>query len=291
MCEYSFRPLKEGEFDCLRSVWKEGFGDSDGFLDQFRDRMLQAQDVQIALRGEEPVAMVVLLPAVLCTRDGGEEPAGCVYALTTLPEHRGRGVAAHLVRSAAERKRAGGIKSIAISPDGPGLFRYYAGKGWRDAFSVREAETAAGAPGVEAVPIGAGAYMLLRERILKGRDYLRWDRRAVEFQELICRDSGGGLFTFRTEAPCCAAVEYGEDGGLLACELLAPDRLLLPCAAGLLEHFSEKRIRLRMPAWLGTGLGGQVLPFGMLLPEEGAPSRTVRRLAAHPMAYMGFDFC
>lgn len=291
MCEYSFRPLNEGEFDRLRPMWKEGFGDSDAFLDEFRDRMLRAQDVQIALCGEEPVAMIVLLPTVLCTRDREEEPAGSFYALTTLPEHRGRGIAARLVRSAAEQGRANGAKSIALSADGPGLFRYYAGQGWQDAFSVREVEIAAGAAGVQAVPGGAGAYTLLRERVLNGRDYIRWDERAVGFQELICRDSGGGLFTFRTEAPCCAAVEYDEDGGLLACELLAPDGLLLPCAAGLLEHFSEKRIRLRMPAWLGTGLGGEVLPFGMLLPEEGTFSRTIERLAANPMAYMGFDFC
>ena len=291
MCEYSFRPMKTGEFDRLRPVWKEGFGDSDAFLDEFRDRMLRTQDVQMALCGEEPVAMVVVLPAALCTRDGEEEPAGCIYALTTLPEHRGRGIAARLVRSAAERKRAGGIKSIAISPDGPGLFHYYAGQGWRDAFSVREAEIAAGAEGVRAVPVGAGAYTLLRERILKGRDHIRWDERAVGFQELICRDSGGGLFTFQTEAPCCAAVEYGGDGELSACELLAPDELLVPCAAGLMERFSEKQIRLRMPAWLGSGLEGEILPFGMLLPEEGRPSRTIERLAAHPAAYMGFDFC
>lgn len=290
MCKYCFRQMKEGEFDRIRSIWKEGFGDSDKFLDNFRDRMLNAQDVQLALRDGAPIAMVVLLPAVLCMRSGEEEPAGCIYALTTLPEQRGKGVAARLVCSVADRKRADGIKSIAISPDGPGLFRYYAGQGWREAFSVREVDASTGAA-VRAVPVGAREYTSLRENFLRGWDHIRWNERAVGFQEWVCRDSGGGLFAFQTAAHCCAAVEYGEGGELLACELLAPDELLLPCAAGLLEYFSKAQIRLRMPAWLGTELGGQVLPFGMLLPEGKMRSPEFCRLTARPMAYMGFDFC
>lgn len=290
MCEYCFRPLKEGEFDRIRPIWKEGFGDSDNFLDNFRDQMLNAQDVQLALRDGAPIAMVVLLPAELCMRSGEAEPAGCIYALTTLPEQRGKGVAARLVCSVVDRRRADGIKSVAISPDGPGLFQYYAGQGWRDAFSVREVDVSAEAA-VRAVPVGPKEYAALRENLLKGRDHIRWSEQAVEFQEWICRDSGGGLFTFRAAAPCCAAAEYDEDGGLLACELLASDELLLPCAAGLLEYFSETQIRLRMPTWLGAELGGQVLPFGMLLPEGKAPSPQFCRLTARPMAYMGFDFC
>lgn len=291
MCEYCFRQMREGEFERLRPVWKEGFGDSDEFLDSFRDRMLNAQDVQLALRGGEPVGMAVLLPTVLRMRDGMEEPAGCIYALTTLPEQRGRGVAARLVRSVAGRRRADGIKSIAICPDGPGLFRYYAGQGWRNAFSVREIEVSAKEEAARAVSIGAGEYTVLREKLLKGWDHIGWDEQAVGFQEWICRDSGGGLFAFQAAAPCCAAVEYEEGGRLLACELLAPDELLLPCAAGLLEYFSETQVRLRMPVWLGAGLGGEVLPFGMLLPEGEMPSPQFCWLTARPMAYMGLDFC
>lgn len=292
MCEYCFRQLKEGEFDRIRPVWKEGFGDSDGFLDNFRDRMLRTQDVQLALCGGEPVAMVVLLPTVLCMQDGAEESAGCIYALTTLPEQQGRGIASHLVGSVANRRRSDGIKSIAISPNGPGLFRHYAGQGWRNAFSVREADmTTVKRAAVQAVLTSPREYAALREKALAGWDHLQWDERAIGFQELICRDSGGGLFTFQAAAPCCAAVEYDEGGRLLACELLAPDELLIPCAAGLLEYFSEQQIRLRMPTWLGAGLGGEVLPFGMLLPEGKTPSPQFYRLTAHPMAYMGFDFC
>lgn len=291
MCEYCFRQMKEGEFERLRPVWKKGFGDSDELIDSFCDRMLHTQDVQLALCCGEPVAMAVLLPTVLCTQDGAEKSAGCIYALTTLPEQRGKGIAARLIGSVVDRRRADGVKSIAISPDGPGLFQYYAEQGWRNAFSVREIEVSAEGAAARAVSVGAGAYTVLREKLLEGRDHIRWDERAVGFQEWICRDSGGGLFTFQAAEPCCAAVEYDEGGRLLACELLAPDELLLPCAAGLLEYFSEKRIQLRMPAWLGEKLGGQVLPFGMLLPEGKTPSPRFCRLTARPMAYMGFDFC
>lgn len=291
MNEYFFRQMKEGEFERLRPVWKEGFKDSDGFLDCFRDRMLHTQDVQLALCGGEPVAMAVLLPTILCIRDGAEEPSGCIYALTTLPEQRGRGIAARLIRSLADRKRAAGIKNIAISPDGPGLFQYYAGQGWRNAFSVRETDVSAVTTAAAPVSIGPEEYAGLREKALEGRDHLRWDGRAVGFQELICRGTGGGLFTFQAATPCCAAVEYDEGGRLLACELLAPDELVLPCAAGLLKSFAEKRIRLRMPVWQGMGLGGEVLPFGMLLPEGRTPSPRFCRLTARPTAYMGLDFC
>jgi len=272
-------------------VWKSGFNDTDGFLNEFRDQMLRAEDIQVAVCGGELVAVTAILPAALRTRDGEAEPAGCVYALTTLPEHRRRGVAAGLVRSVINRKRPEGMRGVAISPDGPELFGYYARQGWRAAFSVREVETTAETAAARAVQIGAGEYLALRENALEGRDYFQWDARAVRFQESVCRDGGGGLFTFRTAAPCCAAVEHSEDGGLLACELLAPDELLLPCAAGLLERFSGTRIRLRLPPWSGTALGGELLPFGMLFPEDGEPAPLFERLTADRMAYLGFDFC
>lgn len=292
MCEYSLRQMKEGEFDQLRPIWKEGFGDSDEFLNELRDRMLCAGDVHLTLYGGEPVAMMIdMPPAVLCMGNGEEGPAGCFYGLTTLPEQRGRGIAARLLHFAAGKRRSDGIKNIIFSPDGPKLSDYYAGLGCRNAFSVREIEVSAERAAARAVPVDAGTYTVLREKLLEGQDHIRWDEQAVGFQEWICRDSGGGLFTFQADTPCCAAVEYDEEEELLACELLAPDELLLPCAAGLLEYFSEAQIRLRMPTWQGEKLGGQVLPFGMMLPEGETPSPLFCWLTTHPVAYMGFDFC
>jgi len=291
MCEYHYRPLQEGGFDRIRPIWKAGFGDSDELLDDFRDLVLRAGDMQIAVCGGEPVASVALLPAALRTQEGTDEQAACVYALTTLREHRGKGVAARLVRSAAARMRGEGVPHLVGSPE-PELIPYYRERGWLAAFSVREAEvTASESAAVRAVPVGAETYLALREKALEGRDHIRWDVREVGFQGAICQAAGGGLFTFQTAAPCCAAVEHDEDGVSLACELLAPDELLLPCAAGLLERLSERSIRLRLPPWSGVGLGGGALPFGLLLPGEGMPAPLLKRLITDRMAYLGFDLC
>ncbi len=291
MCEYHYRPLQEGGFDRIRPIWKAGFGDSDELLDSFRDLVLRAEDMQIAVCGGEPVASVALLPAALCAQEGAEERVACVYALTTLRKHRGKGVAAWLVRSAASRKRSEGVSHLVGSPE-PELIPYYNEQGWLDAFSVRETEvTASESAAVHTIPVGAEKYLALREKALEGRDHVRWDVREVGFQRSICQAAGGGLFTFQAAAPCCAAVEYGEDGGFLACELLAPDELLLPCAAGLLERFSERSIRLRLPPWSGAGIRGGSLPFGLLLPGEGKPTPLLKRLITDRMAYLGFDFC
>lgn len=288
MSEYIFRTARNGEAHRLHPLWKQGFGDTDSFISCYDALMFQPENVELALWEDTPVSMMTVISGELRTAEGRAFPIGCVYGLATAPEHRGHGAAAGLLQSALGRDQQAGL---AIVPDGQSLFGYYArAVSARPAFYAREisldsAEISSSLP-LRPILAEAEMYRAVRERCLSGKTYMSWNTRAVEFQKAVCQDCGGDLFYFDAPGPCCAVAEYGENGLLVVSELLAPDRLLESCLAGLLKLLPARRGAVCLPAW-SAALGGEVRPYGMLVgrwPE-------VQSLELGLQAYFGFDFC
>ena len=286
MSEYAFRAGRAGDEKGMRPLWRAGFGDDDGFLARYEREAFRPERVELVQWGEELVSMATVLPGRL-RRAGGEElPGGCVYGVATMPAHRGRGLAGRLLARALARRLGRDMAWIAVVPDTPELFAYYARvMNAAPAFYAREprvtAEQLSGVPALAPVPAETEDYLALRRSALRGRTYVDWDRQAAAFAGGICRDAGGGLLRFPGAPGCCAAAEYRPDGSLLICELLAPEERLLPCLAGLFARFRAKEGTVRLPAWSGAVLGADMVPFGM-----------VSGLALPPAeeAYLGFDF-
>lgn len=286
MCEYVFRAAQAGEARAMRPLWQACFGDGEAFAACYEAGMFRPGRVELTLLQGAAVAMLTVLPAVLCTPEQKCIPAGCVYGVATLPEHRGRGLATKLLDQALRRRLGHGVDCLAVVPDTPELFGYYRRTmGAETAFYVREvhltAEGLGGEAPLQAERIGAEGYLALRRRCLQGRTYLDWDREAVAFQQEICRQEGGDLYHFPDTHDCCAAVQRGERGELMVCELLAPEEKLRTCLVGLLAATGCRAALVRLPAWSGGSLGGEVTPFAML---------TGRTLSAGEQAYLGFDF-
>lgn len=288
MSGYIFRTAGNGEAHRLHPLWKQGFGDTDSFIACYDAQMFQPENVELALWEDTPVSMMTLIPGQLHTAEGRVFPVGCVYGLATAPEHRGHGVAARLLQSALGRDRQAGL---AIVPAEESLFGYYARTVsaypafFARTLSLDRSEISAFPP-LWPVSAGAETYRAVRENALSGKTHMSWDIRAVDFQKAVCRDCGGDLFRFDAPEPCCAVAEYAEDGSLIVSELLAPEGLLGPCLAGLLESLPAGRGTVRLPVW-SAALGGEPQPHGMLVnvwsEDQG--------LEFDSGAYFGFDFC
>lgn len=286
MCEYVFRAARAGEARTLRPLWQACFGDGETFASCYEAGVFRPERVELALLKDTAVAMLTVLPAALCVPGQTVTPAGCVYGVATLPEHRGRGLATKLLDQALRRRLGHGVDCLAVVPDTPELFGYYRRTmGAETAFYVREvhltAEDLDSKVPLRAEGTVAETYLTLRRRCLQGRTYLDWDREAVAFQQEICRQEDGDLYCFPDAPDCCAAVQWGEDGQLLVCELLAPEEKLRACLGGLLAASGCRAALVRLPAWSGGTLGGEVTPFAML---------AGRTLSAGEQAYLGFDF-
>lgn len=286
MCEY--RAARDGEFDHIRALWKEGFGDTDALIGEYQRLLYRPEDAQVACCDGKIVAAVLAAPAVLHKADGSSAPAGYAYALATTRDYRRRGIGVGTYQSMIRRKMSEGMVCVAGSPGDDGLLDLYLRHSWEIAFYVREMTIAAdGLPQpAQAVWASPAAYNSLREAALQGKDHYGFALPFVQMQEYVSRESGGGLLRFPGLEPCCAAAEY-ENGEVLISELLAPDEQILACAAGVLQHLPAARVKIRLPAWSGIGLGADRVPFGIVLPEgEACPY-----IARHPLTYLGLDLC
>lgn len=285
MSDYRICSAREQEGRLLRPLWREGFGDTEDFMTCYETRMFRPDRVELAFLDGTAVSMLTVLPAALAVPAGTTVPAGCIYGVATLPAHQGRGLATRLLDQALRRRLGRGTDCLAVVPDTPDLFDYYGRTmGAETAFYVREVRLAAedlrDLTSLTPAATDPETYCALRRQSLRGRTYLDWDREAVAFQQAICRMEAGDLYCFPGGPGCCAAAKMGEEE-LVVCELLAPEECLGPCLLGLLTAAGCRTALVRLPAWSGVSLGGEVTPFAML---------AGRTLPPEDRAYLGFDF-
>ncbi len=284
------RAALDGEAERLRELWRQGFGDSNAFIDLYNASMFRPENAQLLLVDGHVAAMTMMIPAQLRFAGGEMLAAHCIYALTSLPEYRGRGFGTGVLYSAMERMGQSGIPFTLISPDSESLFDLYRKCGFKDAFYVREAQmdvsdTSLIKPLLR--PASSAEYTEARNHFLNGREYVVWDERATAFQKAICQSAGGDLYVVEKEdLLCCMAAEVSEDGELIVLELLAlDDEWMLPCLTALALLFSVRSCLVRMPAFLGESLGGEIKHFGMI-------HRNGNDFGAIGInGYLGFDFC
>ena len=285
MSEPALRRALPGEAPRLRPLWRTCFGDTEDFIACYEARLFRPDRVELAVADGEAVSMLTVVPMALSAPEGAL-PGGYVYGVATLPAYQRRGLAADLLRRAAESRLGRGMDFLTLVPDTPDLFPYYErAMDARPAFFCREVQGDAGqwAGGDALLPVPADAetYCALREGWLAGRPCVRWGREAVDFQKEVCRQSGGDLYCFPGERPGCAAAEYAEDGTLLVSELLAEEADLPRCLAGLLKQMPARRLTVRMPPWTGASLGGGVVPFACI--TRGGPADRLQG------GYLGLD--
>ena len=204
MSDYMFRPAKREDLPRLRGLWRTGFGDSDAFIACFEQRMASHPEwMELALCGDEPVAMLTMIPCALHIQGHGVFQSGFYYALTTDPAHRGRGIAPRLMANAAERRIGRGMDCLLGVPDTGSLFTYYHRVDHhRTAFYTRilltTRETFDGCPGIPPERVDAEEYRAIREEYLAGEPISagiprRWisSGRSAGRAEEICTGSRG----------------------------------------------------------------------------------------------------
>lgn len=264
--------LRPEERPQVTALWQTVFGDEKALIDAFLDQYSTPGDLFVLTDGEdtkEVMTLLALLPLTFRWADGREEPLPYVYALATRPDRRGEGYARLLLRYAAYQASMRWARGIATVPAEASLHDYFATEGYLECFTTRTGtvETAAlPAPGPEdaLTPAAPAEYNALREKLLAGTNHAAYPDTLIAFQQLLCRSSGGELFTFTVNGrPGCAALEKtGEDRALLK-ELLAPEGAETAALALLAASHPARTYQFRTPPEAGTPAGSVSLPFGM----------------------------
>jgi GNAT superfamily N-acetyltransferase len=260
-------------------IWKSAFEDSDDEIEAFyrtfgRDLITAAED----LDGEAASAGYAAPVGWLNMPGGDRLPCAMIYAVATLPEARGRGLAAGCVRKLVGTALGAGYSAVVLRPARDDLFGFYERRcGFREMFVAREhAYAAADLRRIRltpryaadaARPASPAAYRGVRQALLGEARvaYVDMDERALEYQRSISASRGGGLFTLETGgAPACVCAERSPDGSAVFVKELVTasgdDGEVREAVRALSEIMPAREYRARIP----RGETGGAERFGMI---------------------------
>lgn len=249
-----------GDEPRLKALWREVFGDTEEYIDGFFEKLYTPGMAQVYLVDGEIVSAAYVLKLGEYVAEGSWTPCRVIYAYGTHPAYRGRGFGGRVLEAAVGEATRSGLG--AVCPAEPSLFGFYEKYGFKPVFgaTVREC-TDVGLPLTgSAALVTVRGYAALREELLHGREHIDFDLRALEYQELLCKRSGGGLYYVVSDGVrCCAAVEVEGDRANIR-ELLVPSGSVYNAAALVSRAVGCPRFSYRTPPRQGDA----DTPFAML---------------------------
>ena len=289
----------KNESAALRDIWETAFGTAgmESFLSCFFDPEL----CMIAEVDNSPAAAGYLVPYgdLLCTVCSSDTiPCAMIYAVATMPEHRGKGLGTSVVNALIGRAHETGYPAVVLCPLDDGLFGYYGSRSeLSDHFYVSElvlkdipSKPVCGLPVPER--INATIYNDIREEFLKDIVHIKHDLRIVEYQELLCSELGGGLYRI---GDSCAIIERQNESTVWVKEFLSP----LPKSGDMTSNdavekimsvisglFPAREYMIRFPSYIDKGRR-----FGMLAQKDaiGGNIQKINEAEYSPWYGIAFD--
>ena len=145
----------------LRKLWQEAFGDTDAFLDGFFSTAFSPERCVCIVQGERVLSAAYWLDAQL-----PEGKAAYIYAVATLKECRGRGLATKIMKALEEMLRRRDYVAAILVPAQQSLAEFYGGMGYGFFGGICECSALAKSPGIALRKINAAEYGALRKRYL-----------------------------------------------------------------------------------------------------------------------------
>ena len=149
------------EIPQLLQLWKEVFGEYDGFWELFRNIAFLPDHCRCITENGQVIAGLYWFDC-RC----GKDKIAYVYAVVTDPAHRGRGLCRKLMEDVHTLLKARGYDSVMLVPADEGLREMYRKLGYEDCTSVGKLSCAAGETAVEIHNVGTEEYAALRRELL-----------------------------------------------------------------------------------------------------------------------------
>ncbi len=117
----------------LKSLWKETFGDSDEYLDEFFSRIYKENNTLVRCIDGKTAAALYMIPYDLFI-NGKHHVIQYLYALATKTEYRRKGIMTELIRQAHRIGKKRGYLFSALIPACQDLYAYYQKLGYNIAY-------------------------------------------------------------------------------------------------------------------------------------------------------------
>ena len=244
--------LTERETESRRRLWKEAFGDSDAFLDDFDRTAFSPERYCAIIIGSEVVSALYYFD---CEYEGGR--LAYIYAVATAKDYRGQGLCRKLLDEAHAYLAEQGYTGAILCPGSDSLFGFYESMGYKTCTYVSECEVTAG-DAVNVREITKDEYARLRRKYLPEGGIVQ-ERENIDFLETFSKFYSGDGFVL-TARP---------DGDRLFCAEILGDT---DAAAGIARALGFERGFFRTV--------GNDKPFTMYYPlDKKAPPPTYFGLA------------
>ena len=229
----------------LKQLWMDAFEDTDAFVDRFFQVAFAPERCLCVLENDTPVAVAYWFDVCFSGKK-----AAYVYAVTTAPDHRGRGICHRLLTQVQAQLAQQDYAGIILVPGDPSLREMYENMGYTDFGGIQEFSCAASGTPMEITPISAEDYAALRAMLLPENGVVQ-EGANLDFLKQFYR-------FYRTDAHVFAAASTG-------CELFGAELLGDPTAApGILAAFGVPsgvfRIPGQTPFAMYRSLDGQEAP-------------------------------
>lgn len=294
------RLVKQEDLDDLKEIWRMSFGDSDSFIDfyfQTRDWM---SEIAVLLEGGKAVSMLTMIPVDMVDQDGKKSSAAMLYAIATHPDFQKRGFADRLIEFSNQHLLSNQTAVTLLVPASEELFAFYAKRGYRDGFYVREAVLSRSEIGeltdeyrpCRFVPVKPMEYNAMRRKLLEGHPHLNYRDDEIAFQKQLAVMFGADLYAIVIgETAGCAYAERISAEEVIVKELLIQDQFLIPAVKRIAELLPANKYMIRTPAYAGETLGGRIRHFGMLRTNRrDGVSITVESCSAVSESYLGIAY-
>ena len=145
----------------LVRLWKEAYGEYDGFWELFLDTAFAPDHCRCVTENGQVIAGLYWFECSC----GGDKIA-YVYAVVTDPRHRGRGLCRKLMADVHALLKEHGYDSVMLVPADEGLREMYRKLGYEDCTGISELTCTAGETSLELRNVSPEEYAALRRKLL-----------------------------------------------------------------------------------------------------------------------------
>lgn len=203
----SIRPFKPEDEPELVLLWQTAFGDSAVFINNFLHNIVRPGRGMVFDKDGRICSAAYLVDGI--TVRGERIPY--IYATATLPEYRGRGFAAAVLRACAEFVKP---TRCIVSPANENLLKWYEKRNFIPSYSLYEAKLPTEYSDFKLKELNAKEYTTIRRELLCGTVYADFDTKLLEWWQEYWN---GSFYSF--DGGCVSI--YPQNDGFMIPELLA----------------------------------------------------------------------
>jgi GNAT superfamily N-acetyltransferase len=293
---YEIRKAQKGEITSQKEIWQLCFGDRERYIDFYYANRYQEEETLLLLHDGNIASMLTLIPVQTVIPDNTSFESVMLYAYATHPKYQKRGFATRIMEFTNQYLAEGQKDFSILVPQAKDLFDFYRDRGYRECFSVKEAELTA--EDIDRYDLGITrsctitsaspeTYNQRRRDRLRGRFHIAYHDADILYQKKLSQLSGADIYHVDFEGiQGCAVVERMNPDKILVKEILLPDEYIFSFMKQLRKELAAKQYYLRMPVLGNEKINGTIRPFGMIRAHR-AGSAAVQY---EDSGYMGLAF-